>query len=404
MNAKETNRVSLALNILLAMICVGLAFRRRATEPILVPPTPSQAMPAEAASAHSKCDSTSAEETPARAEPRSWIEVLRSQNVPEKTIARLAMADFDDRWESRQAAAQEAYNRGDIDSDGLAALEREREIGQEEDLRTNLGEEAFHRWDQERLFQQFNLHNTNLTPAESASLYQLAANLRQHLRGVDKERQKNRIDQATYSSEQAAAQSDFEKQLRTLLGDERYSTLRGTDSTVGQLRRSLRGVNLDDQQFATLLQAQEQCDTSRAQLSRQIVENGDTNLQQRIDALGAQRDQTFASILGTNGLALYERQQDSRYLELEKNAPRWGLDNSNIDYIWAAIEMYEKAHAEYESKLHQLEVSGIKLDPESTQQSWRKYQREMTQYVRTSLTEAQYEAITQNHILPFANP
>lgn len=401
MNSKETNRISLVLNVLLAAICVALAFCRSTLKPAAVQTAISQASTAEV-DVDTQRGSMRTKEISDRAKPRNWIEVLRDQNVPEKTIARLAMADFDDRWQGRQAAAQDAYNRGDIDSDGLAAVERDHDVEEERDLRAKLGEEAFRRWDRERLFQQFNLRNVNLTPAESDSLYDLATNLRQRLRDLEKERQENQIDQSAYNSAQAKAQSDFESQLRALLGDERCSALRGVDPTVGELRRGLRGVSLDNQQFALLLQAQEQWDSTRAQLEQQLVETGNTNLQQQIDALGAKRDQVFAGILGTNGFALYEKQQDSRYLEMQKNAARWGLDNSTIDYVYTAIEMYEKADVDFKRKVREMQASGVKVDLESMNQPWQAYEREMAQYVRTNLTQAQYDAITQNRILPFA--
>jgi len=400
MKAKEINRISLALNLVLAAICAGVLHHHRAASPsarvmLLSPP------PAESADSNPQSNRTVAKESFDQAKPQSWIEVLRNQNVPEKIIARLAMADFEDRWQNRQAAAQDAYNRGDIDSDALAATEREHDVEEERDLRVKLGEEAFRRWDQARLFEQFNLHNVSLTPGESDSLYELAAGLRQRLRDVEKDRQENQIDQATYNSLQAKAQSDFEGQLRTLLGDDRYSTLRGVNPTVGDLRRSLRGVNLDNQQFATLVQAQEQWDTGRAQLEQQLVETGNTNLQQQIDALEAQHDQTFANILGTNGLASYEKQQDSRYLEMQKNAGRWGLDNASIDYVYDTIQTFEKADAEYQNKLRDLKGSGLDADSENLQRPWQNYENEMAEYVRTNLTQSQYQALTQNRILPF---
>ncbi|HXT12747.1 MAG TPA: hypothetical protein VN873_14390 [Candidatus Angelobacter sp.] len=179
------------------------------------------------------------------------------------------------------------------------------------------------------------------------------------------------------------------------------NTLPGTDPTAGELRRDLRGVNLDGQQFATLLQTQQDWDSARAQLEQQLTETGDTNLQKQIDALAQKHDQTFEGILGTNGLAVYEKQQDSRYLELQKNASLWGLNDSNIDYIYGAIEMYEDDAAAYQRKVREMESAGVKLDSDDINQPWAKYETEMAQYVRTNLTEAQYEAVTRNQILPF---
>lgn len=395
------NRISITLNIVLAAGCAFLLIRHSAQNqsPLTQSAAPSIALRASTLSSPAQ---TITQEKLAPSQPRPWLEVLRGQGVPEKVIARLAIADFEDRWQSRQARAQEAYNRGDLDADGLAALARQHDIEQETDLRARLGEDAYREWDAARLFQQFNLSDLNLTAGETNSLYDLAAGLRQHLRELEKARAENQIDQATFNSEQAEAETNFQNQVRTLLGDDRYGAIHGTDPSVGDLRRSLRGLIVDDQQFATLLQTQQQWDAARAQLQQQFVETSNTNLQQQLSVLTSKRDEAFANILGTNGLALYLKQQDSRYVEMEKNAAQWDLDVSNIDSIYDAIQAYDGALMDYQRKARELEARGIKIDPEKSQQQWRDYENQMAQYVRGNLTEARYQAITRNQILPFA--
>jgi hypothetical protein len=399
MSDQKLKRISLVLNMVLAAVCLTLVLRRPAANPN--PTTLPQSSPPASAADSARVSTAVKRENSNRAEPRNWIEVLRERGVPEKVIARLAVADFEDRWQARQAQAQEAYHRGDLDSEGLAALAQQHDLEEENDLRAKLGDDAFRRWDQERLFQQFNLSNMTLTTAETNSLYELAANHRVLLRGVEKARLQDQMDQATYDAEQAKAQTDFEKQLRALLGDGRYGALRGESPTVGDLRRSLRGVDLDDRQFATLLEAQEKWDAARAQLEQQQVETSDTNLGPQINALTEKRDQAFASVLGTNGFALFQKQQDSRYLEMQKNAARWGLDGSSIDYIYDAIQTYEQAAGEYERKVREIEGQTIKADADALHQNLRSYGRQLAQSLRTNLGDARYDAVRRNQLLPF---
>jgi len=402
MKNNDLNRVSLVLNLLLVAMCVFFATRHRAQPPV----PPAQTLSESALNNPASDSRTTAPIADATSKPvdrRPWVEILREQGVPANVIARLAIADFEDRWQSRQAQAQESYNRGDLDADGLAALAIQHDIEQENALRATLGEQAFRDWDASRLFQQFNLSNISLTTSETNSLYELSANHRQQLRDLEKARQDNEIDQATFNADQAKVDADFQKQVRTLLGDERYGALHGTDPAVGDLRRSLRGVDVNNQQFATLLEAQQQWDAARTQLEQQMVESGDTNLQQRLDLLAQNRAQTFGSVLGTNGLALLEKQQDSRYLELQKNAARWGLDSSNIDFLYATLQICDNATADYRRKVRDMDTFSTKYtmnDPASIQQPWEKYENDMAQYVRANLTESQYEAVSQ--ILPFA--
>jgi hypothetical protein len=406
MNNSRNNivKVSLALNLVLVVVCMALVLRRSSETkaPANARQTSSEQI------AHPGSGSlgfaSAVTNAPEQSRALDWIEVLRNQGVPEKVLARLVLANFEDRWQSRQAAAQEAYNRGDLDTDDLAALARKHDIEEENDLRAQLGEDVFRRWDQDRLFQQFNLNKIILTASETNSLYDLAAHLRQRNRDLEKARQENQIDQAAYNSEQTKAQSDFDKQLRALLGDERYSAMRGTDPSVGELRRSLRGLNLDDQQFATLLHAQQQWDTVRAQLEQQQVETGDTNIASRIREFAEKHDAAFESILGTNGFARFQKQQDSRYLELQKNASRWGIADSNIDYIYGVIQTYDKAAAEYDRKVREIEGQGIKVDTDALYQPLRNYAKQVAQYLRANLNDAQYDAINRNQLLPFETP
>ena len=399
MSDQKLKRISLVLNMVLAAVCLTLVLRRPAANPN--PTTLPQSSPPAPAADTGRASTAVKRENSDRAEPHNWIEVLRERGVPEKVIARLAVAEFEDRWQARQAQAQEAYHRGDLDSEGLAALAQQHDLEEENDLRAKLGEEAFRRWDQERLFQQFNLGKVTLTAAETNSLYDLAANHRVLLRAVEKARLQNLMDQATYDVEQAKAQTDFEKQLRALLGDGRCGALRGESPTVGELRRSLRSVDLDDRQLATLLEAQEKWDAARVQLEQQRVETGDTNLGPQISALTEKRDQAFVSILGTNGFALFQKQRDSRYLEMQKNAARWGLDGSNIDFIYNAIQTYEKAADDYERKVREIEEQTIKVDGNALHQNLRDYGRQLAQSLRTNLGDARYDAVRRNQLLPF---
>jgi hypothetical protein len=399
MKHNSLNRLSITLNLVLMVVCVALALRLTSTANRSEPQNPIGP-----GTNHNSNDArriASHPEKVALAVPRNWIDVLRAQGIPERVIIRLVLSDFDDRWQLRQDEAQQAYNRGDVDSDGLAALAREHDLEQENDLRARLGEDAFRRWDQERLFQQFHLGDITLTTAETNSLYDLAANLRQRMRELDRAKQANEIDQATLSSGQKEAQKDFEKQLRALLGDERYGAIHGTDPSVGELRRNLRGLPLDDRQFATLLHAQQQWDSERSDLEQQQVETRDPKIAEQLRALNEDRDRVFEGILGTNGFALFQKQQDSRYLEMQKNAARWGIDSSTIDQIYGLIQSYDKIAGDYVRKARETDVEGAVVDWDLLNRELQNYSHQISQNLRTNIGDALFDVLDRNQLLPF---
>jgi hypothetical protein len=397
MNRRVAIRFSLALNLLLAGLCVWL-YLDREPRPFPTGTDRSATRPIHGETATEAALWTNAAPVTKR---RGWTEVLRDQGVPEKVVARLALADFDDRWQARQSEAQQAYNRGDVDADALAALDVQHDVEQESYLQSVLGPEAFRQWDENRLFQQFNLAGLGLTPAESNSLYGLTANLRDRQRALNLAKLQNQVDQAALEAGLQAAQTNFDQAVRTLLGDQRYGALHGTDPVIGDLRRGLTGMEVDPGQFSTLLQAQQSWETNRAQLEEQQVETGDTNLDPQIDAAAAARDQTFEEVLGTNGYAAFKKSQDSRYLEMVKNAARWGMDDSQIDYVYDEIQAYERTVSDSQARARALEIQGTSVDWPAFQQQMQAYGQQLANQLRGQLGDASYQAVLRNRVLPF---
>lgn len=403
MSNPKLNRVSIGLNVLLAATCLFLAARRNDSNSS-TPPAPMDSPSSAVGVAKPDAGTTPDLNATKQKAPRSWTAILRDQGVPERVLAQVVLADFADRWQARQAEAQQAYNRGELDSDGLAALDQKREIEQEADFRSALGEGAFREWDQERLFQQFNLNGLDLSANETNSLYDLAAGLRQRLRDLTAARLSNGIDQATLNDEQARAQSEFGEKVHALLGDARHRILHGTDPAVGDLRRALRGITMDTNQFSALLQAQQKWDSQRSELEQQELNSGDAAISQQLDRASENRDEVFTSILGTNGFSQFQRQQDSRYLEMQKNAARWGLDGTAVDYVYDTIRAYEDAVRVGEKVAGTPGASDPDALKKAIENSLQSLGQQARDNVRAAVGEPAYAAIVRNQILPFDTP
>jgi hypothetical protein len=334
---------------------------------------------------------------------RRWIDQLRNVGVPEATLARLVQGDFDDRWQKRQSEAQSAYNHGEIDSDALAKLDLEHQVEQEKELRAALGEEGFKNWDKHRLLQELNLKEIDLTDTENDSIYALKKKLEEHLRDLDKQKLDGGIDQASLTDQQQKAQADYDQQLKTLLGGDRYATVQGLENPAGDLRRQLRNGNLavDDTQFAAILEAQSNWNNSRAELQEQEAQTHDSSIEGQLKALDTVRDETYQEILGTNGFEEFQKQQDSRYAEMKRYADTWGINNTDIDYVFHTVQSYEKSVQDYQHQEYLLNSQGQSVDWDAVSKKIQQLTQQTENSLREYLGDDRFDKIKQNGIIRF---
>jgi hypothetical protein len=204
---------------------------------------------------------------------RQWVAQLRAAGVPNKVLARVVLADGEERRQKRLDECQEKFARGEVDADEFGALDQEREQEQEADLRAALGDEGCKSWDQENVLREINLSKVQLTGTETNALYELRKNLQQRIRDLEEARRKGKTDLADFTEEQDKAQAEFDQKSKALLGDERYAITQGVDDGSGELRREVAKLNPSDSQFQDLLKAQRQWTDQQAALVQKIQQD-----------------------------------------------------------------------------------------------------------------------------------
>src|SRR5436309_1842477 len=121
--------LALSLTANLALVSLLLFARRTATPPIHSSTTPPVA---------AKRD-LPANKTPsapgAGSDWRSWLGQLRADGVPDKVMAGLVVADFENRWEAQQRELQRKFDNGDIDADVLAQADSDHASARDQELR-----------------------------------------------------------------------------------------------------------------------------------------------------------------------------------------------------------------------------------------------------------------------------
>jgi hypothetical protein len=329
---------------------------------------------------------------------RRWIiDQLRAAGVPNNVLARVALSDLDEDWDRR-------FEGGHGDADTMAALQQERETDEEAEMRAALGEEDFRLWDQEKQLREANIGKIPLTESETNALYDLKKKLQQHLRDLEQARLKGKMDDAEISDATDKAYSEFNQQMKALLGDERYAKSQGLDegTAAANLKQDLAKANPSDSQFQDLLKAQQQLDKSRSELDKQFQDDP-TNAAyaEQIKALDEARDREYQRVLGTNAFDTLQKEQDIGYSKMKKYEDIWGLDDNKVDNVYDSIKYYEKSVQDYQAQASALEAQGQSVDWDAVNKNLQQFTEQTQQSLQTYLGQDNFDKMQRNGIFQF---
>jgi hypothetical protein len=342
---------------------------------------------------------------PSPAKPQnlnSWLDALRAAGVPNKILANVIIADFENRWDIKERDLQQKYDAGDIDAAALNQVETDRVAEREQSLRTALGEAGYRQWDKENTLHDLNLGSLTLSDAESDSLYQLRKNLLQSQHDLEQASRDGKIDGTEFSQKLSALQTQYDTQTKALLGDARYAAMNpSTDPAIADLRRKTKDLHPDDNQFTALTTAQKQWNDQRATLERQLESSQITPDQHdaQMQALDAARDQAYQQALGTNAFADFQKSQDPNYQAMKHYSAAWQLNDSDIDYLYSAIQDYKTSITKYERQAQTLQSQGQPVNWNDVQKSIFDFSSQADQSLQSYLGENRFKKLEQNNIL-----
>src|SRR5262249_46636073 len=152
-------------------------------------------------------------------------------------LARVVLSDLQEQWDRR---LEECHG----DGDKMAALQIGKDREEAAGMRAALGEADFKLWDQEKMLQEANIGKLALTAAETNAIYDLKKKLQQRQWDLDQARLNGEMDEAEINDASDKAYSEFNQQMKTLLGDERYAKSQGVDegTAADSLRQDLAKV------------------------------------------------------------------------------------------------------------------------------------------------------------------
>ena len=319
--------------------------------------------------------------------------------VPDQILAQVVRADFEVNWEKRYA--EESLN---ADPDKSDAMRLEHDLAKEGELRAALGEEAFRRWDQKHMLQEAMSGKVNVTAAETEVIYDFKKKLQRRQFELEKARVAGTMDETEGDAATDKIYSDFNQEMKALLGDARYAASQGLDdgAAVANLQQDLGRVSPSDSQLKTLVKVQQQWNERRSALDKQFQDDqGSGTYVEQIRALEAERDQLYKQVLGANVFDAVQKQQDSAYTTMKKYENLWGLDDSKIDYVYGTLKYYEKSVEDYNAQNLARAAKGETVDWDAVNETLQEFSKQTQQALQQRLGNDGFSKLQRNSVIQF---
>lgn len=282
--------------------------------------------------------------------------------------------------------------------DKLAAVQLEMDLSKDTEMRAALGEAGFKQWDQGNMLWEAMNTKVDVTSAEADGLYGLKKKLQQRELELEQAKVNGTMDDADISDASDKAYSEYNQQMKMLLGDDRYAKSQQTDDAfaAGNLQYSLAkyGVNPTDSQFQELFQAQQQWNKSLSELDPHAPDYA-----ARYKALNAAREQEYQQVLGSDAFGAYQEKQDPGYSQMKKYENLWGLDDGKIDYVYNAMKNYESSAQDYQAQINALQAQGQNVD--AVNQKLKQITDETGQALQDYLGQYSFNKLQANRLFLF---
>jgi hypothetical protein len=329
--------------------------------------------------------------------PVGWVATLRNAGVPEKLVSSIAAADYENRWQKQLEAMKKKFAEGLITEDEFSKFIKSHDLDQETALRTSLGEAGFRQWDREKTLRGFDLDSLKLSDADADALYQLQKSFNQQRHDMTMAQLNGDMDEATLESQSELKQNEYEKQLKTLLGDARYASLQPGDSAVGDLRRNLAKLSASDEQVDAMVKGQQQWKDSRAKVEADLRDGKITaqEYEEQTKTIDAARDQSYQQTLGANAYADFQKNQDGRYQTMQRYASAWNLNDDDINHLYSAVQFAQNSARDYQQRAQAVEAKGQPVDWDAVQKILHDFSQQTDQTLQKYLGDERFSKLKQ---------
>ena len=329
---------------------------------------------------------------------RMIIDQLRAMGVPNDVLALVARVDFEAQWDGRFEACR-------ADMDKLAAVQLEMEISKDAEMRAALGEEGFRRWDQGCMLWEAMSTEVDVTSSETAAIYGMKKKLQQRQRELEQARLKGTMDDAEIDRAYDKALSEYNQQLKALLGDARYAKSQQLDEgfAADNLRHQLVKANPSDSQFQEIFKAEQEWNRAQSELDHRFQNDmSSPDYLKQVKALNEAHDQEYRRVLGTNVVDNLRMEQDPSYAQMKKYETLWGLDADKINYAYNTMKSYQKSVDDYKNSVLSLQAAGQTVDWDAVGKKLQQLTYEAQQTLQNQLGSDSFSRLQRNRVFRWA--
>jgi hypothetical protein len=395
MNNEFRHRVSLLFDVVLVVTILVLVFHK--DKPTPTPVHVTDQPPAERPIVTMHSNPPRYPDTASPQDQRKWlVDQLRARGVPNNVLARLVWADLDWKWNQRGG---ELSLKSHGDPDTMAAYKLENAMSLDTEMRAALGEEGFQQWDHENMLREANQGKIELTPTETDAAYTLWKKVQQRELELRQAKLKGEMAEADVAEAFDKSISEFNQQMKSLLGDARYAKSQQIDgdASAANLRQDLATADPSDSQFQTLLQTQQQWNEQRAALDKQFQDSqSSATYAEQLKALNAARDQEYRRVLGDKAFDTMQKSQDPGYTQMKRYETLWGLDDKSIDSVYGTLKYYQKSAEDYQAQARALETGGQTVDWAGIDKNLEQFAQQTEQSLQTYLGPDRYNRMVRN--------
>jgi hypothetical protein len=257
------------------------------------------------------------------------------------------------------------------------------------------------------MLREANQGKIQLSASETDQAYDFWKKRQQRQLDLEQAKVQGTMDPADINDATDTAAAEFKQQMKNLLGDDRYAQSQQADeaATAASFRQDIAQANPSDSQFQELLKTQQQWNDQRSALDKQFQDDPSSpDYADQIQALNDARDQEYQRVLGTNAFDAIQKQQDPGYSQMKKYETLWGLDDNQINSVYASIKYYEQGAQDYQSQARTLEVQGQTVDWNAVNQNLQQFADQTQQALQNYVGQDAFNKMRRNGVFQLSLP
>jgi hypothetical protein len=341
-----------------------------------------------------------------RSEMGQLVARLRESGVSEDLLSIMVAADFDRRWRDFSNEINRKFRMGEIDDSERQLFFLQRDTAREMAIRAALGDEAFVRWDRDRVLRSYEVADIWLNEKEKDELYRFQKQSDLTRQELTLANQRGEIDPVDYQEQLRQNREAYDRQLEEMLGSYRFAEYRqGTDWSLGRLRRELRDLGLAETHLEAVHQANQAYNQAQARL-RDLQRSGELkpeDYNRQLREARAERDQAIGAALGESAHAEYQKLQDTRYKQMRQYATAWQLAPRDIEHVYRSITEAQQAVNQFRREAQAGATREKPVNWKEVNDAINQYQAEAAEELRRYLGEDRYNKLRRAGVIPFGS-